>query len=206
MWLAEGTIRCKWLFAREAQLHNVLCLALFAFPFVFAGPRARSESRRCTEVSLVGESSLAAIRYILAVVLAFVVGSFVNISLVNLGPTVFPLPEGADITTVEGLQATMGVMKPVNFIFPYLGHALGTLAGATIAAFIAPNHKFGLAMGCGVFFLFGGITAVALFGGPLWFMVLDLVTAYIPMGYLGWLIAGGNGKIASEAESPVDNG
>jgi hypothetical protein len=36
------------------------------------------------------------------------------------------------------------------------------------------------------------ITAVfKLFGGPMWFNVSDLLLAYIPMGYLGGILARG---------------
>jgi hypothetical protein len=42
----------------------------------------------------------------------------------------------------------------------------------------------------GVFFLAGGISAVIMLGGPLWFKVADLLLAYIPMGFLGATLAG----------------
>ncbi len=41
------------------------------------------------------------------------------------------------------------------------------------------------ALGIGVYFLAGGITMVSMFGGPVWFNVLDIAGAYLPMGYLG---------------------
>jgi hypothetical protein len=47
--------------------------------------------------------------------------------------------------------------------------------------------KFALAIG--VLFLIGGIAVNYLLPGPLWFSVIDLVIAYIPMAYLGGRIA-----------------
>ncbi len=47
--------------------------------------------------------------------------------------------------------------------------------------------KFAIAVG--VFFLFGGIMAVKLYGGPIWFAVIDLMLAYLPMGWLGARLA-----------------
>lgn len=44
----------------------------------------------------------------------------------------------------------------------------------------------------GVFFLLMGIFMVLSVGGPLWFIILDLVGAYIPMAWLGYKLAGGN--------------
>ena len=127
---------------------------------------------------------------ILAVVAGVVVGGFVNMALVNIGPSVVPLPEGADISTMENLRDSMKFFTPINFIFPFLAHALGTLAGAFVAAKFAASHYVKLAMGIGVFFLMGGIAAVSMLGGPLWFSVADLLLAYIPMSYLGATLAG----------------
>jgi hypothetical protein len=110
--------------------------------------------------------------------------------LVNIGPLVVPLPEGADVSTMEGLRASMQLFTPVNFLFPFLAHALGTLAGAFVAAKFAASHSAKFALGIGVFFLMGGIAAVYMLGGPLWFIVADLIVAYIPMGYLGAVLAG----------------
>ncbi|MCH9650054.1 MAG: hypothetical protein K0U98_17590 [Deltaproteobacteria bacterium] len=129
-------------------------------------------------------------RNILAVIAGVVIGSFVNILLVNLGPSVIPLPEGADISTMEKLRDSMKLFTPVNFIFPFLAHALGTLVGGFIAAKFAATHHMKLALGIGVFFLLGGIAAVNMLGGPLWFNAADILLAYIPMSLLGATLAG----------------
>lgn len=130
------------------------------------------------------------VRNILAGVGGIVVGSLVNISLVNMGAAIVPLPEGAEVSTMEELRESMGLFKPVNFVFPFLAHALGTLAGAFFAARISASHPMKFALGVGVFFLIGGVTMVAMVGGPLWFNVSDLVLAYIPMGCLGGILGG----------------
>jgi len=46
----------------------------------------------------------------------------------------------------------------------------------------------------GAFFLVGGIAAVSMLGGPLWFNVTDLLLEYIPMGLLGAALAGRTGS------------
>ena len=126
---------------------------------------------------------------IIAVVFGVVIGSAVNMGLVNVGPLVVPLPEGADISTTENLQASMKLFQPVNFLFPFLAHALGTLCGAFVAARIAASHPMRFALVIGVFFLIGGVMMISMVGGPLWFSVADLLLAYLPMGYLGWVLA-----------------
>jgi hypothetical protein len=54
---------------------------------------------------------------------------------------------------------------------------------------IAASHKMKFAIGIGAFFLIGGTTMVFMLPSPMWFNILDLVVAYIPMGYLGGMIA-----------------
>ena len=85
----------------------------------------------------------------------------------------------------------MKIFSPVNLLFPFLTHALRNLVGAFLAAKIVGGHKMSTAIGIGVFYLLGGFTPVYLLGGPLRFKVLDLVFAYIPMGWLGGKLGGG---------------
>ncbi|MCB1044132.1 MAG: hypothetical protein KDC35_14410 [Acidobacteria bacterium] len=130
------------------------------------------------------------LKNILAVVGGIVAGSIVNMGLVNIGPLVIPLPEGTDVTSMEKLRESMHLFTPSNFLFPFLGHALGTLVGAFVAAKLAATHQLRSAMIIGAFFLVGGIAAVKMIGGPIWFNVVDLICAYLPMGYLGGFLAG----------------
>ena len=44
-------------------------------------------------------------------------------------------------------------------------------------------------MSIGVFFLIGGTIMTYILPAPVSFICTDLIAAYIPMGYLGWLIA-----------------
>ena len=129
-------------------------------------------------------------RNTLALLAGIVAGSLVNMGLVNLGPMIVPLPDGADVTTFEGLRDSMKLFTPANFIFPFVAHALGTLVGAFVAAKLAASHSLTFAIGVGVFFLLGGIAAASMLGGPWWFNVADLLVAYIPMAYLGAVLAG----------------
>ena len=117
--------------------------------------------------------------------------------IIMISGSIIPPPSGADVTTMEGLKASMHLFEPKHFIFPFLAHALGTLSGAFLTALIAANHKMKFALGIGAFFLVGGIINTFMLPSPTWFTVLDLVGAYIPMGWLGWKVAGemkGNNK------------
>lgn len=126
---------------------------------------------------------------IVAVVIGIVIGSTINMALISISSSIIPPPEGADITTIEGLKASIHLFKPINFIFPFLAHALGTLFGAFLAAKLAASHHMKFAYGIGFFFLLGGIANVFMLPAPMWFNVLDLVLAYLPMAYLGGKMA-----------------
>lgn len=125
------------------------------------------------------------IKNILAVVAGLLFGSVVNMGLIMISGAVIPPPEGADVTTIDGLKASMHLFEPKHFIFPFLAHALGTLAGAFLAATIAADNKMRFAWVVGVFFLLGGIANVVMLPSPVWFSIVDLVGAYIPMAFLG---------------------
>lgn len=131
----------------------------------------------------------ATIRNVLALVIGLVIGSIVNMGLIAVSGHAIPPPIGADMTTAEGLKASMHLLEPKHFIFPFLAHALGTFAGAAAAAFIAASRQFLLAMTIGVVFLGGGISMVMMLPSPIWFDVLDLGGAYLPMAWLAWKLA-----------------
>lgn len=124
------------------------------------------------------------LRNILAVVLGLVIGSIVNGAIIHISGDIIPPPEGADLKTMEGLKASMHLFTPKNFIMPWLAHALGTFVGALVAALIAANNKMKFAIAIGCIFLIGGIAAVMMIPAPMWFNVVDLTLAYIPMGWL----------------------
>lgn len=131
------------------------------------------------------------IRLILATLAGFVIGSLVNMGLITLSGHAIPPPVGADVTTTEGLKASLHLFEPRHFIFPFLAHALGTLVGAYVATLLAPGRTSGPAWFVGALFLLGGIAAVAMLPAPAWFSAVDLVFAYLPAAWLGRRLASG---------------
>ena len=130
------------------------------------------------------------LRNTLAVIFGLVVGGISNMGIIMLSSSIIPLPEGVDPTNTESLKAGMHLFGVQHFIFPFLAHAIGTFVGAYITAILAVTHKMKFALGIGGFFLIGGITAATMLPSPTWFIVLDLVVAYIPMGLLAGSMAG----------------
>lgn len=129
------------------------------------------------------------VRNILAVVAGAVLGSIVNMGLIMVSSAVIPPPAGADVTTLEGLAASMHLFEPRHFVFPFLAHALGTLVGAFVAAKFAASRHLTLAMIVAVLFLAGGVANALRLPSPAWFNALDLVVAYLPMAWIGAKLA-----------------
>lgn len=127
----------------------------------------------------------AILRIVLAVVLGFIAGSAVNISLVMVSGKIIPPPVGADIATVEGLKTSLHLFQPVHFVFPFLAHALGTATGAFVAALAARAHARVAAFVVGGLFLLGGVANAFMLPAPTWFIAVDLILAYGPAAGLG---------------------
>ena len=133
------------------------------------------------------------IRNILAVIAGIVIGSVVNMGLINAGHAVVGLPPGADVSTMEGVRAAMQMFEAKHFVVPFVAHAGGTFVGALVATLIAASHKFKIAMGIGLWFLLGGIVSGIYLGSPMWYNAVDFIFAYIPMAWIGAKLGGAGG-------------
>jgi len=129
------------------------------------------------------------VRNIIGVIAGVLIGLSVNMYIVELGPQFFPLPAGVNLTTEEGLKTGMSLMQPEHFIAPFLAHAIGTLVGTFIAALIAVDRRKIITRVISLLYLTGGAYMVAILPSPMWFNLLDLIVAYVPMGMLGYLLA-----------------
>ena len=134
---------------------------------------------------------MSILRNILSVIVGILVGGAVNMALIMSSDSIIPLPEGIEPGNMDSLVENMHLFKPINFLMPFLAHALGTLVGAFLAVKIAASYKLYFALAIGVVFLMGGIQMARELPSPLWFDVADIVFAYIPMAWVGWKLAGG---------------
>jgi len=126
------------------------------------------------------------VRNIIGVIAGVLIGSYVNMFIVELGPKFFPLPAGTILTTEEGLKAGMAYTQPEHFIAPFLAHAVGTLVATFIAALIAVSRRKIITRVISLLYFVGGAYMVAILPSPMWFNLLDLIMAYMPMGMLGY--------------------
>jgi hypothetical protein len=132
------------------------------------------------------------VRNILAVVLGLVIGSVVNMAIIAAGHAVMPPPAGFDGNSMEGVASTIHLLKPIDFLVPFLAHALGPLVGVFAAMFIAASSRKTIAIILGCLFLAGGIAANIMIPAPMWYRSVDLILGYLPMTYLGWKLSGKN--------------
>ena len=129
-------------------------------------------------------------RNALALILGLSIGGAVNMAIIMLSPSIIPPPADVDFSNVESIATAMqmGLYEPKHFIMPFLAHALGTLTGSFIAYLVAASYKAQLTYVIGLAFLCGGIAASYMIPAPIWFIVLDIVIAYIPMAWLGIVV------------------
>jgi hypothetical protein len=112
-------------------------------------------------------------------------GAYVNGYLISISHHIIPPPKGANLHTFEGLQKAMEIMEPKHFLMPFLAHAIGTFIAAAVCVSIARTYLLNLAFTLGFLFLIGGIYMIYLLPSPIWFNLLDLAFAYLPMAYFG---------------------
>lgn len=121
----------------------------------------------------------------LAIIAGIFIGALINFGIILISGAIIPPPEGVDTSDLESIKSAMNLYQPKHFIFPFLAHAIGTFFGAVIAAKIAVSAQTKVALVVGIIFLYGGFSMVMQLPSPLWFNLLDLVVAYIPMAWLG---------------------
>jgi len=122
-------------------------------------------------------------------IIAIVLGIIVGVLIISLGEVLIRLPDGADVSTTENIKSSVHLLQPKHYLIPFLAHAIGTIFGAFVAAWLAYNNKLYFGLGIGFFFLMGGVVNSVMLPFPFWVNIIDILLAYIPMAYLGWMIS-----------------
>lgn len=124
------------------------------------------------------------------IVLSIFIGAQVNGAFLTLGTNLIPPPEGCNLNTMDGLKAAVPFLEAKHYLFPFFAHAIGTLISAVLITRFLKTQQFVFAMMAGVLFLIAGISMIIILPGtPIWFILVDLIGAYIPMAYLGYKLA-----------------
>lgn len=125
------------------------------------------------------------LRNVLAVLLGATVCIFLNGLLLGLMHRLNPPPTGFDPET----PATYVLLQARHYVNPFIAHALPSLIGGLIAALVAASRKMTFALVVGGLHMLGGIIASFMIPAPVWYIVLDLAVAYLPMAWLGSRLA-----------------
>lgn len=135
------------------------------------------------------------LRNILATIAGLFIGGLVNMGIVLGSPYLLPLPEGVDPSDINSINENIASYTMGHFTATFLAHALGTLVAAFVITKLAASKHRLLALIPGFFFLLGGISVfVQLSNSPKWFMAVDLLLAYLPMAFLGYMLARKKGQ------------
>jgi hypothetical protein len=120
----------------------------------------------------------------LALIIGVIIGMFINMLIIEYGVILIPNPIGYDNTSMEAMKSTIHLLEPKHYIIPWLAHAMGTLVGALITFNLAKSNNFVLALVVCIVFLIGGSMMVLSLPSPIWFTILDLGLAYLPMAWI----------------------
>ena len=129
------------------------------------------------------------IKNILAVTIGIILGAIVNMYIIEYLQKVIKLPQGVNPKDIKSLKEGIYLFEPKHFVGPFLAHSIGVLVGAYLAAKIGASKNLILAIIVGSFFFIGGVYMVYILDAPIWFSVLDIIVAYIPMAFLGWKLS-----------------
>ena len=133
------------------------------------------------------------IRNAVAVMTGYIVGSVINMALIQLKILVlFPPAEGIDVGDIVQYNSYIATLPTAAFLFIVAAHLSQSFVGAWITARLSASHTMILAMGIGVLSLAGGIMSMTMIEAPAWLMIelpLYLVVAW----------AAGNGELKRRA-------
>ena len=129
-------------------------------------------------------------RTLLAVLGGLLVMVLVVAGLEALGHALFPAPAGVDFNDPEVLRTLLDALPVGSLAMVVLGWALGTLAGAWVAARIARQFRLSAALAIGAVMTLLVAANVAMVPHPVWMTLAGLLLP-LPLAFLGWRLAAG---------------
>jgi hypothetical protein len=124
------------------------------------------------------------LRGVLALVLGVVAAVAATMVTELAGHMVFPTPHGLN----HHDPASLGSIPIGALVFILVAWAVGTFAGAWVAARVAPGGKLVFGLAIGALFLLAGVAMMLSIPHPLWMWVIG-VAEVLPAAYLGARLA-----------------
>ena len=125
------------------------------------------------------------LKNIIIVILAILIGSAVNMSIIELDHLLFEIPKNLDLNKIEDLDKFVQSLPFYRLLFPFFAHAMGSLIAAYLVTKFSVSHSFYVSLCIGALFMVGGIYMVLILNAPLYFELMDLSLAYFPAAWLG---------------------
>ncbi len=108
------------------------------------------------------------LRNIAAVIFGLIVGSIVNLALLQLNLVLFPLPEGVELEDTERMREVVQGMPPKAWVLILAAHLGQAFVGGWFAARLGKSHPLRLALIVGSLSLVGGMANAILLATPAW--------------------------------------
>jgi MFS family permease len=130
----------------------------------------------------------AAGRSILAVLAGAIVAGVLIAAVEAVSSAVYPLPPGVDHHDYESLRQHVEQLPLGAFLFVLAAWAIGTFAGAWVAARLATRARFAHGLVVGALFLLAGVLSMLMIPHPAW-MWAGAVLVFVVCSYLGARLA-----------------
>ncbi len=127
------------------------------------------------------------IKNIFAVLLAISAAAIIAFSLIVLGHSIFPTPDGIDTNNFESIKNNFHLFEVKHLLFPLIAHGLATLAASYLVSRFAKTHKFWFAIGIGIIFMAASLSLSLRIGHFSWIGIVE-IAQYIPISFLGYKI------------------
>lgn len=127
------------------------------------------------------------IRNIFAVLLAILAAAIIGFSIITLGHSIVPPPDGMDTNDFESIKSNFYLMELKHFLFPLIGHGLATFIASYLVSRFAKTHQLWLAIGIGMVFMLASIALSLRIGYFHWIGIIE-IAQYIPLSFLGYKV------------------
>lgn len=129
-------------------------------------------------------------RSALGLVAGAAVGFVLIAGIQALNQFIYPPPAGLDFNDRAAVAEFIALAPPGALLVVLAGYAVGTFAGAWVAAKVAGRAAVGHALVVGGLFLAAGVANVVMLPHPGWFTAASLAV-FVPAAWLGGRLAGG---------------
>jgi hypothetical protein len=139
----------------------------------------------------------AAGRSILAVLAGSIVAGVLIAAVEAVSSSVYPLPPGVDHHDYESLRQYVEQLPLGAFLLVLVAWAIGTFAGAWVAARLATRARFAHGLVVGALFLLAGVLNMLMIPHPAW-MWAGAVLVFVVCSYLGARLADVSARTSSQ--------